>query len=989
MTTTRAAARASPGGKAAAGKPAGALPKSVQRETKASSQIVGGLVPRESTAGQPLAPPIRDYFASRIGADLSPVRIAADNPAVASLGAQAMTIGRHIAFAPGAFDPKSRSGLHLIGHELVHTVQQQRGRAASAGGSRDAAEREAEQVSGRVLRGERASVGEARGVGPAFRLQDYQNSLPGGYDEHINALGVSQLQTDIAELTEYLDAQYAGTEETDRLFAIRDRLQARLAALVKTANADPPKPKRAAKGRGKGKAAAPALAPLTPDQIPRILRDRASTPLTDPDEIKHEVDLIIAYLQRGDVSNDERSILRVELQVLAPQFEQVMQADSATRQAKRVQAAFAEAGEGAEGLKRKISIIEAIYDDPSEPLAAFIQNGNERIRISKAQAKQLRADAAANLRKALDRAASTADSAKGLYTEQTKVNDDHPIVSRISGWLGGVDDPGLAMSIAAGVLAANATRAKAELDRGNLSAAVDPLVAASTQARKMEMAVYAWHTGLISGAETAVTGLTFVRDAAFAIDIAIGAVVAAPFVAGAVGAGGLGLTGAAATGTTIVGTGLVVGSGAGSVAGTSEYVGQRIAGADHAQALAAANEQGERRFKEGFAAGAGGATTRIVGQALGPGSTAAGQLTNRLVSQGAGNFVGSTTQAKLNGADLDDALLYGGRQTALGSIGTLAGAPFANGSLLQSTVSTGTSLGVNYLDVRAQGGSNAEALQATAINLATIGALHASPKIERQQAGYEEAGKKFGSGVKSTAVNAKNQIGSYARAGMLGLQLSLPPLRAGNSSGTVPATPSALVASQNEQPASQAAAPPDTKAQAPAASTVAPNVEAEMGIPAAQRTAARNAFRGNLTSQDNAPLGTVWNQVANPGEAATLTAGNSRRLFNNQRNRFWRAVRRDPAALQAIRAMGGIFPEERNGGVINPNATSIPEINLPDGTRLGISIDHQVERQTNPSLALNPNNLRLSTIRENTVVLRQLHDQDPFNNPPPNWTPGP
>ena len=87
--------------------------------------------------------------------------------------------------------------------------------------------------------------------------------------------------------------------------------------------------------------------------------------------------------------------------------------------------------------------------------------------------------------------------------------------------------------------------------------------------------------------------------------------------------------------------------------------------------------------------------------------------------------------------------------------------------------------------------------------------------------------------------------------------------------------------------------------------------------------------------------------------------------------------------------MGGIFPEERNGGVIDPKATSIPEINLPDGTRLGISIDHQVERQTDPSLALDPNNLRLSTIRENTVVLRQFHDQDPFNNPPPNWTPGP
>ena len=80
-----------------------------------------------------------------------------------------------------------RRGLQLIGHELVHSVQQQRGGALRRG-VEDAAEREAEQVSGRVLGGERASVGEARSIGPAFRLQDYQNSLPGGYDEHINAL---------------------------------------------------------------------------------------------------------------------------------------------------------------------------------------------------------------------------------------------------------------------------------------------------------------------------------------------------------------------------------------------------------------------------------------------------------------------------------------------------------------------------------------------------------------------------------------------------------------------------------------------------------------------------------------------------------------------------------------------------------------------------------------------------------------------------------
>src|SRR6185503_12317804 len=90
------------------------------------------------------------------------------------------------------------------------------------------------------------------------------------------------------------------------------------------------------------------------------------------------------------------------------------------------------------------------------------------------------------------------------------------------------------------------------------------------------------------------------------------------------------------------------------------------------------------------------------------------------------------------------------------------------------------------------------------------------------------------------------------------------------------------------------------------------------------------------------------------------------------------AVRRDPAALQVIRNMGGTFPEERSAGALDLTASSAPEINLPDNVRLPISLDHEIERQTAPQRALDPNNLRLSTLRENTVLLRQLHEQDPF-----------
>ena len=169
------------------------------------------------------------------------------------------------------------------------------------------------------------------------------------------------------------------------------------------------------------------------------------------------------------------------------------------------------------------------------------------------------------------------------------------------------------------------------------------------------------------------------------------------------------------------------------------------------------------------------------------------------------------------------------------------------------------------------------------------------------------------------------------------------------------------------------------------AGTVPPNVEAAMGIPSPQRTALRAAFQSTLAGSANQALGNGWRQIANSGEAATLTLANSRRLFDNHRNRFWKWARSDPAALQQLRSMGARFPEERGGGAINPKARTAPEIALPNGTVLQVTIDHQVERQTDPARALDPANLRLSTRLENTVGLRQLHVQDRFTNRPADW----
>jgi len=60
----------------------------------------------------------------------------ASSEAAEGLDAAAFTVGRHVVFGPGRYDPSSLRGRMLLAHELTHVVEQQRG-----GGDPDLAER--------------------------------------------------------------------------------------------------------------------------------------------------------------------------------------------------------------------------------------------------------------------------------------------------------------------------------------------------------------------------------------------------------------------------------------------------------------------------------------------------------------------------------------------------------------------------------------------------------------------------------------------------------------------------------------------------------------------------------------------------------------------------------------------------------------------------------------------------------------------------------
>ena len=78
-----------------------------------------------------------------------------------SLGALAYTQGTNIHFAPGQYQPDSRQGQELLGHELTHVVQQAQGRVQATGQAKGVAinsdpalEHEADVMGTRAARGE-------------------------------------------------------------------------------------------------------------------------------------------------------------------------------------------------------------------------------------------------------------------------------------------------------------------------------------------------------------------------------------------------------------------------------------------------------------------------------------------------------------------------------------------------------------------------------------------------------------------------------------------------------------------------------------------------------------------------------------------------------------------------------------------------------------------------------------------------------------------
>ncbi len=148
------------------------------------------------SSGSPLPDGLRSQFESSLGADLSSVRVHTGEEsaqAAKAVGARAYTTGQDIHFGAGHYNPSSAFGVHLLAHEVAHTVQQagaaptmQHKLEVSTPG--DAAEVEADRAADAMVAGIPASI-SLTAVGASRQVVQRDSAGAGGAGSYDDGTG--------------------------------------------------------------------------------------------------------------------------------------------------------------------------------------------------------------------------------------------------------------------------------------------------------------------------------------------------------------------------------------------------------------------------------------------------------------------------------------------------------------------------------------------------------------------------------------------------------------------------------------------------------------------------------------------------------------------------------------------------------------------------------------------------------------------------------
>lgn len=823
-----------------------------------------------SGPGEPVVADRRRTVEEATGLDLRGVRLhtgPAVRVAARAAGAAAFTLGRDIGIAvwPGQPIPQP-----LLQHELVHVAQQSPPRVPGAARVYETPAQAEEQAARLGLespggpRGARlATVGSYVACAP----EDWLTSTP-----DLRQYGLSELLDELRGIDEWLARQTATTPETDRMFESKAAIESEIARRRGAIDAqDGPRrgsgkrpahrrPATSARSRTAGTAGAtdggvaagPAAESGLPDQtpMPRVLRERSSRQLTDPAELRQEVDAIAAWLQHPGLSKADRTTLRAELMSLAPQLGAELDRTSAQRRQSRLDRAFSGGGPGRAGLVANLKMIESIRPYAEQPGMAYVLHEGELLVFPMSTAEQVRAEAIAALDQAARRIVQLNDETEYLMQEHLRLNyEEQPYVGFVVSVFSREEPVDVQDRMLRKLSPSNAalTRYRNAAKRQSLAEMGDEVFTAAEFGSEAQEVVQDGIDKAISTAGAVVSTLTVVRDLSFAVALSVGAILAAPLVAA--GAVGLGATGAGATALTAVGTGGLVGAEGYALGFTGTATGELVAGHSLRSALAAGHSEGVRVGKQGVSIGLGAGTafglTRNLGLAAG-GLSRGATFVRTAAAQGGGNLVGGVSSGLLSppeGMSRTEAALRGG------SLGLLtAGIGAGSGVLAQSVRSpvaqrlislglpSATEGGLTYL----QTGDLGASLTAAGTSAATSALIHNRPTGlgPEMEATAFDAGRRTRGRIDQGVSLMVSRARAFTAATMIGIADVSPSLRMGTSrtgytlsspdSGGFVAGPTPsrvqpnLPESQTPRPPSAATTPRAGQVTAPTAETPPP-----------------------------------------------------------------------------------------------------------------------------------------------------------------------
>jgi hypothetical protein len=125
-----------------------------------------------SSPGEPLPDVVRGRFERSLHTDLSGVRVHAGSEsaeAAKAVGAKAYTVGQDIHFGAGHYAPADPAGIHLLAHEVAHTLQDRGGAPPrftklEVSTPADPAEVEADRAADAIVTGTSSEIGGAAGA---------------------------------------------------------------------------------------------------------------------------------------------------------------------------------------------------------------------------------------------------------------------------------------------------------------------------------------------------------------------------------------------------------------------------------------------------------------------------------------------------------------------------------------------------------------------------------------------------------------------------------------------------------------------------------------------------------------------------------------------------------------------------------------------------------------------------------------------------------